>query len=236
MCGVQVDRTLRGIVSAQKTLRMRRCRVRYQCLRRAIVRVQRRARARAACRADREKYHARRLHILTIQSLIRRQLAYRELAARRASAGVLQRWARMALVRRRFLAKRRALVGLQSFVRGRRARRSFLFIRDLVVNAQAVMRGWLQRRMAARERRQRLAELRRHIFHLWKLAHTPLVYRSRFWMMVDGTGFLHLAIHEDETIKLWKVRTQGGHIAVPLYIYIYIYAILSRFPYSPASA
>lgn len=28
-------------------------------------------------------------------------------------------------------------------------------------------------------------------------------YRSRFWTLFDGNGFLHLAVHEDEIRKLW---------------------------------
>lgn len=63
--------------------------------------------------------------------------------------------------------------------------------------------------LVTRERKQRLCDLRRQIFYLWKLAHTPLAYRSRFWMVFDGTGFLHLAIHEDEILKLWKVSPGG---------------------------
>lgn len=38
----------------------------------------------------------------------------------------------------------------------------------------------------------------------WKRAHTPLAYRSKFWLLFDGSGFLHVAVHEDELLRLWR--------------------------------
>ena len=41
-----------------------------------------------------------------------------------------------------------------------------------------------------------------HFFSL-KLEHTPLIYRSKFWKLINGTGSLHIGVHEDELERLW---------------------------------
>ena len=49
----------------------------------------------------------------------------------------------------------------------------------------------------------RLVEYRQQMFSLWGYARTPVAYRSKFWFLINGSGFLHLAIHEDELLRLW---------------------------------
>ena len=84
------------------------------------------------------------------------------------------------------------------------ARFAFAVISDLVIVAQANVRGWFKRKIADKQRRARLAEYREQIFKCWKRAHTPLAYRSKFWLLFDGSGFLHVAVHEDELLRLWR--------------------------------
>jgi hypothetical protein len=200
----QLQGVIEGVCRFQATWRMYRCRMAYLRQRWATTVITRQWRAYASGRRDRGWYVERRHQVITIQKTLRRCLARQEAARRRAAVRKLQCWAHTALTQRAYRRQLRALRRIQAFARGRRARTAFLTIRELVINVQAVLRGWLRRRLAARERNDRLGNLRRQIFGLWKLAHTPLMYRSKFWMVFDGTGFLHLAIHEDEVLKLYK--------------------------------
>jgi hypothetical protein len=202
--GQLVPGVLRGIVRCQARWRMRVRRRALADMRAGQVAVARYWRAYYTGRVAREHYAERRGQVLVAQKVVRGWLARRVAGRRRRAAAKLQPWARMVVARRRYTRGMEALCKLQAHIRGRRARQSYLTIRELVVAAQATARGFMERRHALRERKRRLAELRRHIFALWKLAHTPLVYRAKFWALFDGSGFLHIAIHEDEAVKLWR--------------------------------
>jgi hypothetical protein len=41
------------------------------------------------------------------------------------------------------------------------------------------------------------------MFDLWKRTFTPLTYRTKFWQIIDGSGFLHLTLIENELERLW---------------------------------
>lgn len=51
----------------------------------------------------------------------------------------------------------------QAVARGRNCRLAFLVVRELVILAQASVRGFLERREAARQRKQRVGELRAQV-------------------------------------------------------------------------
>ena len=96
-----------------------------------------------------------------------------------------------------------AATTIQAAERGRRARFAFALVRDLIIGAQAAIRGCFKRKIAHREREERLRQYRTQMFSLWNFAHTPLAYRAKFWHLINGSGFLHLAITEDELLRLW---------------------------------
>ena len=125
-------------------------------------------------------------------------------AERRWAIMTIQRYARGLKVRQNVAKMNLCAKRLQAAERGRRARFAWTLIRELIVTAQAHVRGWFKRKIAAKERKERLAEYRAQIFQLWRRAHTPLAYRSRFWLLFDGSGFLHVAVHEDELLRLWR--------------------------------
>jgi len=112
---------------------------------------------------------------------------------------------RMKKASRVYFHTRNAIVTMQSLVRYRQCRAAYLIVRGLIIICQALVRGWLKRREARKERAERLKELRMHIFNLWNYAHTPLIHRSKFWVLFSGEGMLDIAIHEDEALSLWRV-------------------------------
>jgi hypothetical protein len=93
---------------------------------------------------------------------------------------------------------------LQSRFRGKRSRLGYRCVLEVIACLQAYVRGWHTRRVWARFRQQRIIEYRRQIFELWERAFFPLIFRSKFWTFYQGmSGFRHLAIHEDELVRLW---------------------------------
>ena len=139
-----------------------------------------------------------------VQKVYRGSMGRRVSGRRRKSVLDIQRMFRGCVVRR--IAKdlnRRATI-VQAAERGRRSRLAFALIRDLIVAAQAAIRGWAKRRIAGMQRRERLDEYKDVLFECWRRCYTPLAYRSRFWGMFDGGGFLDVAVHEDELCRVWK--------------------------------
>lgn len=51
----------------------------------------------------------------------------------------------------------------QAIARGRNCRVAFLVVRELVILAQAAVRGWIERRIAAKQRKARVGELRAQV-------------------------------------------------------------------------
>jgi hypothetical protein len=95
-------------------------------------------------------------------------------------------------------------ISIQAIHRGRRARFSFNLLRDLASKSQALVRGWLVRRVMHTIRKDRLTAYRAQVFELWRRSYTPLSYRVRFWTYINRYRFLHLALHEEELLKLWE--------------------------------
>lgn len=95
-------------------------------------------------------------------------------------------------------------IAVQAMYRGRKARFSYNLLRELLSRSQALVRGWLVRRTMHKIRKNRLTAYRAQVFELWRRSYTPLSYRVRFWTYINRYRFLHLALHEDELLKLWE--------------------------------
>ncbi|CAB1116685.1 unnamed protein product [Ectocarpus sp. CCAP 1310/34] len=95
-----------------------------------------------------------------IQRVYRGHLARGTAAARLNSVCKLQAWQRMLLLRRRFRKMKAAAQLVQAVTRGRICRVAFMVVRELVILAQAAVRGWIERRVAAKQRKARVDELR----------------------------------------------------------------------------
>lgn len=94
-------------------------------------------------------------------------------------------------------------VGWQAVARGRNCRIAFLVVRELVILAQAAVRGFLERRVAARQRRARLGELRTQVG--WASRH--------FVRRVSSPPFsLPCLVPDDEENSVAGVSQYGGVI------------------------
>ncbi|CAN0123736.1 unnamed protein product [Discosporangium mesarthrocarpum] len=186
------------------------------------------------------------LHVMVslvrdIQRVWRGHQARAALLRRAGMVCLVQACVRMFLLRSKFSQMKKAAVVVQAIARGRRCRVAFLLVRELVILAQATVRGWFERRLAAKERAVRVSELRAQVFELWVRASTPLIYRSKFWVLFKGGGFLDLAIHEDEALRLWRdlglVDQQKEHVARTYFNQTFLYvAAWLRATRQPTSA
>uniref|UniRef100_A0A7S4R4H9 UDENN domain-containing protein n=2 Tax=Ditylum brightwellii TaxID=49249 RepID=A0A7S4R4H9_9STRA len=145
-----------------------------------------------------------------ILSIVRIQRMFRAFKKRleerqKIHATRLQGWLRGEIARRYFQRLKMAALMAQAFARGRKVRFAFKLVKDLVAKVQAQVRGYLTRKQVAIFREDRVMRYRLQIFELWKHARTPLTYRSNFWMLINGKGFLHLSLTENELKRLWEL-------------------------------
>ena len=61
-------------------------------------------------------------------------------------------------------------------------RRFYLRERN-IIKRQAIFRGYLTRKKIIISRFNKVIELRRQLFDLWKKLDKPLLYRSKFWVL-----------------------------------------------------
>jgi len=130
----------------------------------------------------------------------------RKLADARVDACLrLQHCWRGVLIRENYRRLREASILAQAIFRGRRIR----FVHKLTMKAlakiQATARGWITRRHVARLRRTRTHFYRLQLFELWRHARVSLAYRSNFWTLVHGEGFLHFSLIERELCRCWDL-------------------------------
>lgn len=121
----------------------------------------------------------------------------------------VQRIIRGWLKRCYFLNLKQNTIKAQSYVRGRRARFAKMLILDLVIKLQANVRGFLDRTAIQKFKDKRLLEYRKQMVELWRTACISLEYRSKFWTVVEGTGFMSIGLHEDELLRLWNILNIG---------------------------
>lgn len=119
-----------------------------------------------------------------------------------------QAFVRMIARRKEFLACRSAVIKLQGTCRMRLLRKVYLRMRKAIIQVQTRARAWLVSRQEGWNRGLMSRSLRRDIVLLWEREYTPLAYRSKFFLMIDGDSYLHLALYEEEKKRL--VDSLGG--------------------------
>ena len=196
--------TLTAIVRLQSLYRMHVASYRFKMLRRAAIALQRQHRKNPAIReVIMSKYERIVLCAILIQRIFRGYSARVFRRLHLESTRCIQTWWRCHVARRKFVQLRVVAVMAQAMFRGRRVRFVFRLILRIVSKAQGIARGWIIRRHILKLRRARAKRYRVQMFNLWRRTRTPLAYRSRFWRIVNGSGFLHLSILEDELERLW---------------------------------
>lgn len=183
----------------QAHIRAKRIRRLYQRQRRSVIRIQRCMR-RLRLRLLEARYGVHQQAMLRIyQSVVRGYLQrqrYRVLVGRLI---MLQSFARMVISRLKLRKQLRAVIKLQAWARSQLAVKRYRHIRHRVMAFQALFRGTSCRSRLLKQRVDYISFLRGVIFELWKIDHTSLVERSKFWLFLrDKTSTLDLFIHIDE--------------------------------------
>lgn len=130
----------------------------------------------------------------------------RKLAGTRATAARrIQHWSRGILIRQAYLQLVSSTIMVQSLARGRRVRFFYKLTLNTLAGIQAQARGWIARRNVTRLRRTRAHHYRLQLFELWRHSRTPLAYRSSFWDLIQGSGFLHFSMIEKELERCWDL-------------------------------
>ncbi|KAL3936524.1 MAG: hypothetical protein SGBAC_008179 [Bacillariaceae sp.] len=150
--------------------------------------------------------------IIKIQAICRMYLIKKQYTAgskpsreglKSRSAIQIQSHFRRYVARQEFEKVRMTTIMIQSFLRGRKAATLYTLIVQLVAKGQAGIRGFLVRRRMAQVRAGRMAEYRRQIFLLWKSAHVPLSFRTKFWpTILSDKSFAQLRLCESEIHRL----------------------------------
>ncbi|CAM9758208.1 unnamed protein product [Chrysoparadoxa australica] len=208
---LELDKVLGGVACAQALWRGCAQRSRSAAESRAAEVIARWWELRQCTHKERLAYLATIRQATQVQRIWRGWRGKREAQLRLSMLLLLQRWLRMVIVRAKYQRKKGAALVLQSVARMDACRTRFLIIRQYIVLGQAAVRGWTERRMAAKQRIERLAALRAQIFELWGRTHAPLTYRSRFWVLFQGSGFFDVAIHEEEALRLWRELSLVEH-------------------------
>ncbi|CAJ1940240.1 unnamed protein product [Cylindrotheca closterium] len=119
------------------------------------------------------------------------------------SAIQIQSHFRRYVARCQFEKVRIATILIQSFLRGRKACTIYFLVIELVAKGQAGIRGFLVRRRMSQVCAGRMAEYRRRIFSLWKIAYVPLSFRTKFWpTILSDKSFAQLRHCESEILRL----------------------------------
>ena len=139
----------------------------------------------------------------------------RDLATRRRNNATfvrlvvrVQAFFRMTARRTDFCTFKSAVIKVQSMYRRRRLRDVYVRMRKAIIKVEARVRAWLVSRQEGWNRAMMARSLRRDIVLLWEREYTPLAYRSKFFLMIDGESYLHLALYEEEKKRL--VDSLGG--------------------------
>jgi len=204
-CRRKQARQIYLIVISQATFRMVHLRGHYTAMKCGAFRIQNVWRLRRFNKNYGTKYTRLYVKARNIQCMFRSKVARIRADQRRIAIVTLQSHIRGINARVYIRALRESAVFVQSRTRGRKARFAFrLLVRELVSLLQGCVRGWLTRLFVKRMKHKRLLLYRTQLFELWRRAYTPLAYRSKFWLQIHGSGFLHLSLHEDELMKMWQ--------------------------------
>jgi hypothetical protein len=115
---------------------------------------------------------------------------------------------RMAARRKEYLRCKHAVIRLQSLCRMKALRNVYVCKKSAITKVQANVRAWIVSKQERYNRAQMACRLRADILLLWEREFTPLGYRSKFYLMIEGDSYLHLALYEEEKKRL--VESLGG--------------------------
>ena len=104
---------------------------------------------------------------------------------------------------------KQSTIKVQSLVRMWRAQLGKKLLTDMIKKCQANIRGWLDRIAIKEYKNSRRLEYRKQLVQLWRKAYVSLEFRSKFWTIVDGSGFMNLGLHEAELMRLWDILGLG---------------------------
>jgi hypothetical protein len=110
--------------------------------------------------------------------------------------------------RKSYLRIREAIVGLQTLHRKKTVRKVYMLLKRAIIKIQSKVKGWLVCKQEKRRRVARASRLREDLVLLWEREYTPLVYRSKFFLLIEGNSYLYLALYEEEKKRL--VESLGG--------------------------
>lgn len=194
--GTTQIKLLSAIVSLQRIYRARKLRLRLKSEKQVSVEVR---------EAVQETKVTFVMAAILCQRVFRGYNARKAAKSRARAFSFLRHWWNGILIRKNYLDLRAASILAQAIFRGRRTRfRHALTLRALA-GIQARARGWITRRNVARLRRTRIHFYRMQLFELWRHARVSLAYRSSFWTLVHGEGFLHFALIEQELCRCWDL-------------------------------
>ena len=143
-------------------------------------------------------------HTTTIQKMIR-GFIYRVRFLKFKAATTMQAIVRCFTKRRQYQRARRGVLALQALLRMQVAKKSFKRQISIISRFKAIFLGRRSFIDIRNKKEQCVAGLRAIIFQLWVLSQTQLDYRSKFWVFVNETTFLHLSLLIDEVKRLWTL-------------------------------
>ena len=142
---------------------------------------------------------------ITCQRFFRGFKARKLAGTRSTAARRVQHWSRGVLIRQAYLQLVSSTTMVQSLARGRRTRFFYKLTLDTLALIQAQVRGRITRRNVTRLRQTRAHYYRLQLFELWRHTRTPLAYRSSFWDLIRGSGFLHFSMIQKELERCWDL-------------------------------
>lgn len=150
--------------------------------------------------AEKEAYERR----LAAEREAARKLAEENERRRRSKAAILvQSVARGFTARHHLAAVRYVAIWSSKVFRGRRVRLAYQLVLFAVSCVQAVARGRIVHRKFKKVVQKRSLLYRQYIFYLWQQAHTPISYRTKFWLLTQEPRFLCLKLDNSEIRRLW---------------------------------
>lgn len=117
----------------------------------------------------------------------------------------IQRWFRSVYAKKYWKGLKHSITIVQSLHRRRKAQFIYSFVMSTIIKVQGIARGCMTRKHVQSFIQRRWQQYRKQMFELWKHARTPLVYRSKFWLLINrGSSFLDLALVKNELKRLWE--------------------------------
>ena len=127
----------------------------------------------------------------------------------------VQAFCRMCMRRKKYNSFRQSVILIQNMLRRKLLRNIYLTMRKAIIKIETRVRSWIICRLEKNNRNIMARLLRGDIVLLWEREYTPLAYRSKFYLMINGDSYLHLALYEEEKKRL--IDSLGGkYVRSPL--------------------